>query len=102
MTNHTPAPWTAERDPCHFDTLSTVTAGRNGRMVVQVGGVLASGFVEQEANTRLIAAAPDLLAALMAAHNELHECTAVLSAGDCAKVAAVMTTARAAIAKAAA
>ena len=64
MTNHTPAPWTAERDPCHFDTLSTVTAGRNGRMVVQVGGVLASGFVEQEANTRLIAAAPDLLAAL--------------------------------------
>ena len=111
MSNHTPAPWTAERDPCHFDTLSTVTAGRNGRMVVQVGGVLASGFVEQEANTRLIAAAPDLLAALVECADDLHaeinaRCCDMLSSGVAANERRYerdmqpVVTARAAIAKA--
>ena len=61
MNGHTPGDWMAERDPCHFDTLSTVTAGDNGRMVVQIGG--NAKIAEQEANARLVAAAPELLAA---------------------------------------
>ena len=61
MSDHTPAPWTAERDPCHFDTMSSVRAGKN-TLRVEIGGYARPP--EQEANTRLIAAAPDLLAAL--------------------------------------
>jgi hypothetical protein len=53
--------WTAERDDYHFDSLSTVTGGN---LVIQVGGIKAS-LEELEAAARLIAAAPDLLAALM-------------------------------------
>lgn len=65
---HTPGPWGISSDPCHYDTLSTVTAGDERKvqpdrqMIVQVGGF--AGVPEQEANARLIAAAPDLLAAL--------------------------------------
>lgn len=65
----TPGPWVAERDPDHYDTLSTVTAGDVrakppiNRLCIQVGGF--AGPVEQEANARLISAAPDLLAALI-------------------------------------
>ncbi len=36
----------------------------------------------------------EVLAALQLAHDTLHECTAVLSASDCAKVAKVMETCR--------
>ena len=65
---HTPGPWKAIRDPCHYDTLSTVIGGlhekRRGlehQLIVQVGGWDVD---QQEANTRLIAAAPELLEAL--------------------------------------
>ena len=61
MSGHTPGTWRTERDRCHFDTLSTVMAGDRGRLIVQIGG--KSTVAEQEANARLIAAAPDLLAA---------------------------------------
>lgn len=68
MTSHTPGPWSLEADRMHFDTLSTVVAGERRKskgidqqMIVQVGGW--AGWKEQEANARLIAAAPDLLAA---------------------------------------
>lgn len=47
------------------------------------------------------APAGSLRAALQEAHDTLHECTAVLSASDCEKVAAVMEKCRAAIADAA-
>lgn len=57
---HTPAPWTAERDPCHFDTFSSIRAG-DGVLRIEVGG--KAGLAEQEANTRLIASAPDYAAA---------------------------------------
>lgn len=57
---YTPGPWQAVRDDCHFGSLSTVIAGN---MIVQVGGSKSS-VEEMEANARLIAAAPDLLAAL--------------------------------------
>jgi len=67
---HTPGPWKAVADPFHFATLSTVVGGGHAEkglqraMIVQVGGY--AGWQEQEANARLIAAAPDLLAALEA------------------------------------
>ena len=58
----TPGPWVAETDPGHYDTLSNVVAGAtdsskqpNRQMSVSVGGF--AGWREQEANTRLIAAA---------------------------------------------
>jgi hypothetical protein len=53
--------WTAERDPSHFDSLSTVTGGN---LIIQVGGAKAT-IGEIESAARLIAAAPDLLAALV-------------------------------------
>jgi len=69
MSNHTPGPWEAATDPLHFHSLSTVYGGdecNNSKfrpqLFVQVGGL--APLEEQEANTRLIAAAPDLLAAL--------------------------------------
>ena len=113
MSAHTPAPWIAERDPCHFDTLSTVTAAPNGRMIVQVGGTaaFAGRVAEQEANTRLIAAAPDLLAALVECADDLHaeinaRCCDMLSSGVVANERRYerdmqpVVTARAVIAKA--
>lgn len=69
----TPGPWRVEADPCHFDTMSTVVGGATKpvehtptylwqQMQVEVGGWAA--VQEQEANARLIAAAPDLYEAL--------------------------------------
>ena len=66
MANHTPGPWTVERDPCHFHTASSVRGGASdgakfpGRqLMAEVGGF--ADVQEQEANAALIAAAPDLL-----------------------------------------
>lgn len=69
---HTKGPWRLEADPCHFDSLTTVTGGQrmNAKphawpaypLTVQVGGTAT--LMEQQANARLIAAAPELLAAL--------------------------------------
>lgn len=78
MNKHTPGPWSCERDPCHFDTLSTVVGGDNSarkgisrQMIVDVGGW--AEWREQEANARLIAAAPELLAACKAVADWWHE-----------------------------
>lgn len=65
---HTPGPWGIEPDPCHYDTMTTVTAGgtRNkppvNQMIVAVGGY--ANVDEAEANARLISAAPELYEAL--------------------------------------
>ena len=64
---HTPGPWVAQTDPCHYDTLSDVVGG-DGNLFVSVGG--KASWQEQEANARLIAAAPELLEALV----EVGEC----------------------------
>lgn len=67
---NTPGPWKARRDELHFGSVSTVVGGlletRQGidaQLIVQVGGW--ASLREQEANTRLIAAAPTLLNALV-------------------------------------
>lgn len=70
MYAHTPGPWEARRDPSHFDTLSSVVGGEydatrtfvRHELVVEVGGF--GPPLTQEANARLISAAPDLLEAL--------------------------------------
>lgn len=56
MNKHTPGPWTQEHD-------GAVVIGR--RVVIPVNGCGPDGVSrkEREANARLIAAAPDLLAA---------------------------------------
>ena len=66
---HTPGPWHAQCDPCHYDTLSEIRGGSTERrnnlpqqLMVSVGGW--ASWQEQEANARLIAAAPDMLEAL--------------------------------------
>ena len=53
--------WEARRDDCHYDTVSDIYAG--GKFIASVGGDVACE--EQEANTRLMAAAPKMLRALM-------------------------------------
>jgi hypothetical protein len=74
MSKHTPGPWDLESDPCHFDTLSSIVGGAGRltpprrQLMVEVGG--HAGYAEQEANARLIAAAPDLLEALEKAVRE--------------------------------
>lgn len=78
---HTPGPWTVEIDRWHYDTASTVVAGAERpafpfrELLVQVGG---TDVGRQEANTRLIAAAPEMLAMLQ----ELRECAAYWSEYD--------------------
>ena len=81
---HTPGPWRLEADPCHFDSLTTVTGGQrmNAKphawpaypLTVQIGGTAT--LMEQQANARLIAAAPELLEYLQYAvwaHPELEK-----------------------------
>lgn len=69
MTQYTPGPWEAERDDLHFGSLSTVVGGGSREkwairreLLIEVGGY--AGPKEQEANTRLVSAAPELLEAL--------------------------------------
>jgi hypothetical protein len=72
-TQHTPGPW----EP-HGCTVSTLTRWENGNKLG--GGIVAVSYDpfideipsdEQEANARLIAAAPDLLAACEACANTI-------------------------------
>lgn len=61
---HTPGPWRLEADPCHFDSLTTVTGGQRMNahpnawpaypLTVQVGGM--ASVKEAQANARRIVA----------------------------------------------
>jgi 23S rRNA G2069 N7-methylase RlmK/C1962 C5-methylase RlmI len=51
--------WKAVRDECHYDSLSDIYAG--DKFIASVNG---ETIEEQEANTRLMAAAPDMLKTL--------------------------------------
>lgn len=71
MSKHTPGPWALRRDPGHFDSLTEITGGICGNtkpfrftLEVSIGG--DTDIHTLEANARLIAAAPDLLEALVA------------------------------------
>lgn len=69
---HTPGPWELKSDPCHYDTLSSIEGGKSKEsafrqhprreLMAEVGGF--ADFRTQEANARIISAAPDLLDAL--------------------------------------
>jgi hypothetical protein len=57
---HTKGPWTIRRD---LDGL-TILGGPNNEAIWCIAGYLPGGTGEMEANARLIAAAPELLAAV--------------------------------------
>ena len=69
MSKHTPGPWEVEEDIRHEDEESQYTAGfdifsSDGASVVGCEGISGGSEVER-ANANLIAAAPDLLNALI-------------------------------------
>lgn len=59
MSGHTPGPWRAVRDPSHYDSITDIVDGE-GRAVAQTIGQRQP----MEANACLIAAAPEMYAAL--------------------------------------
>lgn len=63
MSAHTPGPWKVVAHPkvARVESMRSVGHGANGMASV---AWLTGGALNQEANARLIAAAPDLLAAL--------------------------------------
>lgn len=74
-TKHSPAPWTMHREDPASEWLLIMSGGPAGRIVANVNAEScpdissAPAFVQmpQDANGRLIAAAPELLAALISA-----------------------------------
>ena len=94
MSKHTPGPWKVEDNP--WGGTPHVRSGR--RRLLRL---LAEGneeIAESVANARLIAAAPDLLAALEAVTTHLGEL--LIDLGPCEDDRDVLDVARAAIAKA--
>jgi hypothetical protein len=57
-----PGPWSARSDPCHFDSLTDIYDA-DDRLIARTCGMTPEDFPVMEPNTRLIAAAPDLLRA---------------------------------------
>ena len=103
MTNHTKGPWIAQtvREDTGFRMVRThVLDGASGDIIATIH---ANGIAEEQANARLIAAAPELLEALVEAEAKLRILSEV--AEDCRLDGAPMITeaakkSRAAIAKA--
>ena len=60
MTEYTPGPWEVRPDPSHYDSMSEVYPVGSDVMIAATGGEIKT----MEANARLIAAAPYLLASL--------------------------------------
>lgn len=72
MSEHTPGPWYASRDEgsqYHFVSTSTVVVADTRACIAATGEELAESV--SESNARLIAAAPDMLAALEDIANDL-------------------------------
>ena len=64
-TKHTPGPWETDRNNVHLTQIATIHQCLNNDWVeVWSPNALGASEEEMEANARLIAAAPDLLAAL--------------------------------------
>lgn len=70
MTNHTPGPWTAT---CNHISASITTS--DGSVIYPTIALVDTATTSADANARLIAAAPDLLAALIGL---AEECTGKL------------------------
>lgn len=112
IDGHTPGPWRLGADLIHVHPYWIDEGGnstsenfhRNGyaKTIATVGKEYGDwrDISQQVADTRLIAAAPELLEALRECHDIMHHCTAVLSDSDCAAVAGTMSKACEAIAKA--
>src|SRR5687767_11250576 len=89
---HTPAPWTVQP----MDSYWRINAANPRGRIVTLAEVRPRPVGFGEANARLIAAAPDLLAALEA----FTQAPIIFDAGDFDAIAAVQLQARAALAKA--
>ena len=90
-TKHTPGPWTVSPS-ARASTLTRIFSVNEERLVASASGPGLSESGEAEANARLIAAAPELLAALQ---------TLVQMTGNAGQLERFLdTTARAVIAKA--
>lgn len=95
MSKHTPEPWEARRDPCHFHTLSSIYGHTHNRSVAEIGG---ETFDEQADNTARIVACVNALAgvddpaAFMAKVREIVELERTTSPAD-PDAAAELTTA---------
>ena len=95
-TNHTPGPWIADEvwdEDGESMGLISVDAGKN--QVCQINGI---GFQDFD-NARLIAAAPDLLAALESAIPNLEYLHATHSGSEAGRIWSSLQGCRAAIAK---
>ena len=69
MTQHTPEPWWAGRDPCHFHSLSSITGGSSDNGGVRsVAEVTGPTLDEQQANTLRIVSCVNALANLNPEH----------------------------------
>lgn len=67
MSKHTPGPWLTDRNNVHAGRIATIHHCENNDWVeiwTDKWAMTGLGEQEQEANARLIAAAPDLLYAL--------------------------------------
>lgn len=65
MSAHTPGPWGIVRHPKPAQVKSILSVGFTANGMASIAW-LTGGAIHQDANARLIAAAPDLLAALRA------------------------------------
>lgn len=70
-TQHTPGPWLVEAKNCHMGDIATVHNTDDEWVTIYAPRWMETGLDkhEQSANARLIAAAPDLLAALKSVLN---------------------------------
>lgn len=96
-TTHTPGPWTVIRSKMATDGAFDYAIGTDGSPVIAeaFGRDAKGGWPNAEANARLIAAAPEMLAALQEAEGELYQ----VPPAD-AEQERVLAVVRAAIAKA--
>jgi hypothetical protein len=69
MSKHTPGPWETDRDNIHTGQIAIIHHCLNNNWVEVWSPNWPIDEAEQEANARLIAAAPEMLEALRAAWN---------------------------------
>lgn len=73
MSKHTPGPWETDRNNVHTGQIATIHHCLNNDWVEVWSPNWPADEAEQEANARLIAAAPEMLEALQVAELALRE-----------------------------